>query len=109
MPSGKKQKSLKNKYSLFFNKRINIPEPEPEPESSVERIYPSLNEWFENSLEETAPVLRNMDANRLQRINDDRDRADQRTRESEGSLGLALQASKRLEVKAQARETCKVR
>ena len=38
MPSGKKEKSLKNKYSSFFNKDIS------EPEDSVERIYPSLTE-----------------------------------------------------------------
>ena len=81
MPSGKKDKSLKNKYSSFFNS--DIPEPEPEPESSGERIY---------------PTLRNMDANTLQRLSHDRDRSHQRTKELEGSLGLALQAIKRLEV-----------
>ena len=90
MPDGKKDKSLKNNLSSFFSNRRDISEPEPEPESSVERIYPSLNEWFENSLEETAPVLRNMDANSLQWMNDERDRADQRTKELEGLLGLAL-------------------
>ena len=76
MPSGKKEKGLKNKYSSFFSNRRDIPEPEQEQESSVERIYPSLSESFEDSLEETATVLRNMDANLLQQINDDRDRAD---------------------------------
>ena len=86
MPSGKKDKSLKNKYSSFFNSDI------PEPENSGERIY---------------PTLRNMDANMLQRLSDDRDRADQRTKELEGSLGLALQAIKRLEVEMQASKTCK--
>ena len=40
---------------------------------------------------------------------DDRDRADQRTKESEGSLGQALQAIKRLEVDMQASKTCKPR
>ena len=50
-----------------------------------------------------------MDANTLQRINDERDRADQRTKELEGSLGLALQACKRLEVKVQESETFKPR
>ena len=51
-----------------------------------------------------------MVANMLQRMNDERDRADQRTtRELEGSLGLALQAIKRLIVKAQAIEICKPR
>ena len=85
MPSGKKEKSLKNKYSSFFNS--NIPEPEPEPESSGERIY---------------PALRNMDANTLQRLRDDSDRSDQRTKELEGSLGLALQVIKRLIKKTRA-------
>ena len=98
MPSSKKEKSLKNKYSLFFSNRRDIPEPEPELESNMERIYPSLSELFQDSLEETAPVLRNMDANTLQWMNDERDRADQRTRELEASPGLALQAIKRLEV-----------
>ena len=55
------------------------------------------------------PILRNMDANTLQRINDERDRADQKTKELEGSLGLALQAIKRLEVEIQASKTCKPR
>ena len=92
MPSGKKDKSLKNKYSSFFNS--DIPEPEPEPESSGERIY---------------PTLRSMDANTLQQMNDERDRADQRTKTLEVSLGLALQAIKRLELEMQASKTCKPR
>ena len=94
MPSGKKKKSLKKKYSSFFIDRREIREPEPEPENSVEGIYPSLRE-FKDSQEETDPVQKNMDANMLQRLNDDRDGSDQRSRE--GSLGLALQAIKRLE------------
>ena len=100
MPSGKKLNSLKNKYSSFFSDRRDIPEPEPEGEpereNSVEETYPSLRE-FKDSQEETDPVLRNMDANMLQRLNDDRERSDQRSRELEGSLGLALQAIQRLE------------
>ena len=68
MPSGKKDKSLKKKYSSFFSNRRDIPEPEPELENSVEGIYPLLKE-FKNSLEETDPVLRNMDANVLQKLN----------------------------------------
>ena len=44
MPSGKKVKSLKNKYSLFFSNGRDIPEPEPEPENSMEGICPSLRE-----------------------------------------------------------------
>ena len=40
----------------------------PEPENSVEGIHLSLKE-FKNSLEETDPELRNMDANVLQKLN----------------------------------------
>ena len=107
MPSGNKEKSLKNKYSSFFSR--DIPEPEPESESSMERIYPFLSESFKDSLEETAPILRNMDANTLQQVRDERNRADQQTKELEGSLVLALQAIKRLEVEMQASKTCKPR
>ena len=45
MSSGKKDKSLKTKYSSFFSNRRDIPEPEPEPENSMEGIYPSLKEF----------------------------------------------------------------
>ena len=78
---------------MLFSNRSDTPEPEPEPENSLEGIYSSLKE-FKNSKEDTGPVLRNMDANVLQKLNDDRDRSDQRSREMEGSLGLALQAIK---------------
>ena len=54
-----------------------------------------------DSQEETDPVLRNMDANMLQQLNDDRDKSDQRAREVEGSLRLALQAIQRLEARMQ--------
>ena len=63
----------------MFCDRRDIPEPEPEPVNSVEGIYPSLRE-FKDSQEDTDPVLRNMDANMLQRLK-----------------VLALQAIKRLE------------
>ena len=52
MPSGKKDKSLKKKYSSFISNRRDIPELEPESENSVEGIYSSLKE-FKNSPEET--------------------------------------------------------
>ena len=68
MPSGKKERSLMKKYSSFFSNRRDIPELEPEPENSVEGINPSLKE-FKNSLEKKDPVLRNMDANVLQKLN----------------------------------------
>ena len=79
---------MKNKYSSFFNKK----KPEPEPTSSGERIY---------------PALRSMEPNVLQRQSDDRDRSDQRTKELEGSLGLALEAIKRLEMMEQSSQACK--
>ena len=66
MPSDKKAKSLKKKYSSFFITRRDIPEPEPEPEDRVEGIYPLLDE-FKISLVETDPVPRNMDASMLQK------------------------------------------
>ena len=40
-----------------------------------------------------------MDSNGLQKLNDGRDRSDQRSKEVEGSLGLALQAIKEMEAK----------
>ena len=57
MPSGKKEKSLKNKYSSFFGEER--PEPEPELENSVEKIYPSLSELFTGNLEEVEQAHRN--------------------------------------------------
>ena len=66
----------------------------------MERIYPSLTEKFEDSLKETAPILGNMDARTLQ-MNNDRDKTDQKARELEGSLGMALQAIQRLEARTQ--------
>ena len=65
---------MKKKYRSSFSNRRDIPEPEPEPENNVEGIYPSLKE-FKNSLKETDPVLRNMNMNVLQKLNEDRDRS----------------------------------
>ena len=104
MPFDTKDKSLKKKYSSFFSNRRDIPETEPEQEPELENsvggIYPLLKE-FKNTLEKTDPVLRNMDTNVLQKLNHDRDRSDQRSREMEGSLGLVLQAIKEMKVKIQ--------
>ena len=75
---------------MFISNRSDTPKLEPEPENSLEGIYPLLRE-FKNSQEDTDPVLKNMDANMLQKLNNDRDRSDQRSREMEGSLGIALQ------------------
>ena len=77
MPSDKKGKSLKKKYSSFFNARRDIPEPEPELEDSREGIYPSLDE-FKSSLEEIDPVMRKMDLSFLQKMNEDKDKSDQK-------------------------------
>ena len=65
---------MKKKYSSLFNARRDIPEPEPEPGNSMEGIYPSLKE-FKISLEEIDPVLRNMDANMLQKMKEDKERS----------------------------------
>ena len=74
----------------------------------MEGIDPLLRE-FKDSQEETDPVLRNMDANMLQELKDHRDRSDQRSREMEGSLGLALQAVKSLEAGMQEMSASKPR
>ena len=94
-------KSLKTRYSSLFSNRKDTPEPVPEPENSLEGIYSLLKE-FKNSQVDTDPVLRNMDTNVLEKLNDDRERIDQRSREMEGSLGLSLQAIK--ELKAEMKE-----
>ena len=85
MPSNKKGKSWKKKYGSFFNTRREIPHPEPKPGNSMEGIYPLLDE-FKSSLEEIDPVQRNLDANMLQKMNEDKDRSDQKVQELEGSL-----------------------
>ena len=102
MPSGKKDKSLKNKYSSFFNEEK--PEPVPELESSGEKIYPTLSELFTGFLDKVEPSHRNMDANTIQRMNDDRDRAAQRIVELEGSVGQTLQSMQMVEARLQACE-----
>ena len=53
----------------------------------MERIHPSQDE-FKSSIEAVEQVLRNMDANVLQKINNDKDKSDQKVQEMEGSLGL---------------------
>ena len=77
------------------------------PENSIEKILSSQSKVFKDSLEEIAPVLRNMDAETLQRMSDERDRTDQKNRELEESLGIALQVIKRLEAREQADKICK--
>ena len=66
-----------------------------------------MSELFEGSLQETGPILRNMDTRALQQLKDDRDRLEQKAREMEESLGLALQAMQRLETITQGMENGK--
>ena len=63
---------MKKKCSSFFSNRREIPEPEPETEKNMEGIYSLLKE-FKTRQEETDLVLRNMDANVLQKLSDNRD------------------------------------
>ena len=91
---------MKKRYSPFFNTRRDKPEPKPELGNSVEGIYPSLDQ-FKSSIEQVDPALRIMDVNMLQKISDDKDRSDQKVREMEGSLGLAMQAIREMDAKIQ--------
>ena len=43
-----------------------------------------------------------MDTNRVPKMNEDKDRSDQRVQEMEGSLGLAMHAIRDMDVKIQA-------
>ena len=93
---------MKNKYSSFFNKEM--PESVPELESSVEKIYPTLSELFTGNLEEVEPSHRNMDANSIQRMNEDREKAAQRVLELEGSVGQTLHWMQRIKARVLACE-----
>ena len=75
-----------------------------DPESSAQRILPSQHELFKDILEEFAPVRINMDAEMLQRVRDGMARDEQRNRELEVSLRIALQTLQRLEARVQAAE-----
>ena len=70
----------------------------------MEKIYPSLSELFTGYLDEVEPSHRNMDANAIQRMNDEREISAQRIIELEGSLGLTLQSMQRVEARMQACE-----
>ena len=52
-----------------------------------------------SNLEEINPVLRNMDANMIQKRNEDKERSDQKGREMEGARGLAMQAISDMDIK----------
>ena len=75
----------------------------------MEKIFPSQSEVFMDNLEEIAPVLRNMDVETLKWRSNERDRTDQKNRELEESLGIALHAIKRLEEIMQAKKLGKAR
>ena len=72
------------------------------PGSNMKKIFPLQREVFKDILEEIAPIPRNMDAEKLKQRSDERDRTDQKNRELEESLEIALQAIKRLEARVQA-------
>ena len=79
------------------------------PESNMEKIFPSQSEVFKDILEEIGPIPRNMHAETLKQRSDERNRTDQKNRELEEWLGIALQAIKRLEARVQGDEMGKVR
>ena len=67
------------------------------PENRIEKILPWTSKVFKDSLEEIAIVQRIRDAETLQRLSDEKDRADQKCREFKEALVTALQAIRRLE------------
>ena len=67
------------------------------PENRREKILPSTSQMFKDSLEEIAIVQRIRDAETLQRLRDETERADQKTREFEKAPVIALPTLRRLE------------
>ena len=105
MPSDKKLKSLKKKYTSFFGTRKRYTRASTRAgEQRESDIYSLLKEAeLESSLEGTYPVLRViMEANMLQKLNETKDMSDQKVRELEGSLGLVLQSIREIKTKLQA-------
>ena len=74
------------------------------PESNREKIFISQSEVFKDTLEEIGPIPINMEVEMLKQWNEERDRTDLKNRELEESLGIALQAIKRLEKMIQAKK-----
>ena len=64
MPSGKKERCLKKKYSLFFSNSKGFTKAETRAGEQRARDIP-ITERVKNNPEETDPVLRNIDANVL--------------------------------------------
>ena len=64
---------------------------------------------FKDTLDEIAPMPSNMEVEMLKQWDEERDRADQRNRGLEESLGIALQAIERLEEIMQAKKSGKAR
>ena len=67
------------------------------PGNNREKRFISQSEAFKDTLEEIVPIQSNMEVEMLKQWDEERDRTDQRNRELEESLGIALQAIKRLE------------
>ena len=67
------------------------------PEHRIEKILPLTSKVFKDSLEEIGIVRRIRDAETLQRMNNEKDRDDQKSREFEEALRIALQTIRRLE------------
>ena len=74
------------------------------PESNREKIFILQSEVFKDTLEEIVPIPINMEVEMLKQWNKERDRTDLKNRELEESLGIALQAIKRLEEIMQAKK-----
>ena len=73
-------------------------------ENRIEKILPLASKVFKDSLEEIAIVQRIRDEKTIQRLRDETDRADQKTREFEKALGIALQAIQRIEKEEEQRK-----
>ena len=73
------------------------------------KISISQSELSKDTLEEIAPIPSNMEVEMLKQWDKERDRADQRNRGLEESLGIALQAIKRLGEIMQAKKSGRAR
>ena len=74
------------------------------PENRIEKILPSTSKVFKDSMKEIVIVQRIRDAETLHTLSNEKDRADQRTREFEKALVIALQAIRRLEQEEEQRK-----
>ena len=74
------------------------------PENRIEKILPSTSKVIKDSLEETAIGQRIRDEETIQKLRDETGRSDQKTREFEKALGIALQTIQRLEKEEERRK-----